>query len=101
MRIDNSPETPSFRRIFRSDGPRWLASFGAALFTGIWVFDTTAGAAQRVARLMDMARPACIHSGITNEELHEVVTHALVGGSSKKDALRAVVTLCQTKLRVG
>jgi hypothetical protein len=101
MQIDNSPEAPFSPLTFRSDGLRWLACITAALITAMCVFDTTAGAAQRVARLMEMARPACNHSGITNEELHDLVWHEVEAGTNKKDALRAVVIRCQTKLRVG
>ncbi|SDR41488.1 hypothetical protein SAMN05444161_3682 [Rhizobiales bacterium GAS191] len=95
----NSPETWILRRKIRFEGLRWFASFAAALITAIWVFDATAGAAQRVSRLMEMARPACIHSGITNEELHDLVERELEASASKKDAFRAVVTRCQGKPR--
>jgi hypothetical protein len=98
LQIDNEP--PLFRRIFRSGGLRWLASIGAALITAVWVLDTTAGAAQR-AWLMERARPACFHGGITNEELDHMVRHELEAGASKKDALHTVVTLCRAKLGVG
>jgi hypothetical protein len=50
---------------------------------------------------MEMARPACIHSGITNEEFHQLVRNEVETGTSKKDALRTIVALCQAKLRVG
>jgi hypothetical protein len=61
----------------------------------------TAGAAQREARLMEMARPACAHSGITNDELRHAVRGELEAGTNKKDALSNVVTLCQAKPRLG
>ena len=97
---DNSLE-PLLFRLSWSYGLRWLTSVAAAIVTAIGVFDTTAGAGQRVAWLMERARPACIHSGITNEELHDLVRVELQASGSKKDALRTVVTLCQTKLRRG
>jgi hypothetical protein len=71
------------------------------MITAIGVFDATAGAAQRVARIMEMARPACDHTGITNEELHDLVRQEVEAGTSKGDAVRTVVTLCQAKLRAG
>jgi hypothetical protein len=58
-------------------------------------------AAQREARLMEMARPACAHSGITNDELRHAVRGELEAGTNKKDALSNVVTLCQAKPRLG
>ncbi|SDR63919.1 hypothetical protein SAMN05519103_09182 [Rhizobiales bacterium GAS113] len=61
----------------------------------------TASAAQREARLMEMARPACIHSGITNDELRHAVRGELEAGTNKKDALRTIVTLCQANARLG
>jgi hypothetical protein len=73
---------------------RWLTSIGAALICGIWVFDVTARAAQWESRLMEMARPACRH-GMSNEELRRLVSHEFQAGSSKKDALHAIVSLCQ------
>jgi hypothetical protein len=96
---DNSPE-PIFRLSW-SYGLRWLTSVAAAVVTGIWAFDTTAGAAQRVAWLMEKARPACIHSGITNGELHDLASLQLQASGSKKDALRTVVTLCQAERPSG
>jgi len=88
-------------RLFRgSGGLRWLGSVAAGLISGIWVFDITAIAAQRESRLMEMARPAC-HSSVTNEELRNLVRDQLGSGVSKKDALRTVLSLCQTKTRSG
>ena len=61
----------------------------------------TANAAQREARLMEMARPACIHSGITNGELRGAVRGELKAGTNKIDALSNVLALCQSKSRLG
>ncbi|SDR59457.1 hypothetical protein SAMN05519103_06427 [Rhizobiales bacterium GAS113] len=61
----------------------------------------TASAAQREARLMEMARPVCIHSGITNDELRHAVRGELEAGTNKKNALRTIVTLCQANARLG
>ena len=57
----------------------------------------TASAAQREARLVEMARPACFHIGITNHDLHQLVRYEIQAGASKRDTFRAVVTLCQAK----
>jgi hypothetical protein len=84
-----------------SIGIRWLASLAGAAVTAVWVFDTTAGAYQRAAWLMERARPACVHSSIGNEELHRVVEQELEANGSKKDALRAIVARCQSNLRAG
>lgn len=101
MQIGNSPEAPFSPLTFRSDELRWFACIMASLITAMCVFDTTAGAAQRVARLMEMARPACDHSAIANKELRDLVWHEVEAGTSKKDALRAIVIRCLTKIRVG
>ncbi|MFI5012964.1 MAG: hypothetical protein ACHQAY_11520 [Hyphomicrobiales bacterium] len=92
---------PALFRLTGSHGLRWLTSVAAAIITAAWVFDTTAGAAQRLAWLMERARPACLHGGITNEELHDLAARELETSTSKKDALRSVVALCQAKLRTG
>jgi hypothetical protein len=56
---------------------RLLAAIGAAVTTAAWVFDTTAGAAQQLAWLMERARPACMHGRMSNEELHSVAVYEL------------------------
>jgi hypothetical protein len=97
MPIDVSREVPIFQDASSSKALRWLTSVAAAIMCGIWVFDVTARAALRESRLMEMARPACSHSAITNEELRDLVRHELEGGSSKKDALGTLVALCLAK----
>jgi hypothetical protein len=62
------------------------------------MFIIAAKAAQSEARLMEMARPACAHTGITNKELSRIVRSEYKVGASKKDTLRAIVTLCQANL---
>jgi hypothetical protein len=99
MQIDYSTEAPLFRKRPRSDGLRWFVSIIAALISAIWVFTMTAKAAQREARLMEMARPECIHSGVTNRELRHLVRGEIEAGTEEQEAVRSVVTLCQAKLR--
>jgi hypothetical protein len=77
---------------------RWLASLTGAALTAVWVFDTTAGAHQ-LAWLMERARPACLHSSLSNEELHQVAEQQLAASPSKRDALRNVIGHCQANLR--
>lgn len=101
MQNDNPLETPLFRGTLRSKGFPRLASISAGLICGICVFDITAMAALRESRLMEMARPACIHSKITNEDLRHLVRHELQAGSSKKDVVRTVVSLCEANSRAG
>jgi hypothetical protein len=98
MRSEEPLEPPLFGQGW-SKGIRWVASLGGAAITAIWVLSTTAGANQRVVWLMERARPACAHSQIDNEELHAAAQHELETGSSKQDALRAIVNLCQARLR--
>ena len=100
MKTDNLAELPFFRLTW-SYNLRWLTSIAAAVITAILVFDATAGAAQRMAWLIEKARPACTHSGITNAELHALASEELDLRTSKKDALRALVTLCQARLANG
>jgi hypothetical protein len=76
---------------------RWLASVFAAVITAAWVFNTTAGAAQRLAWLMERARPACMHNGMSNEELHTVAEYELGVARSRHDALRAVISVCEAR----
>jgi hypothetical protein len=54
---------------------------------------------QREARLVEMARPACSHSGIENKELRGLVKQELRTGLSKQHVLYAVLDLCQANLR--
>jgi hypothetical protein len=75
---------------------RLLAAIGAAVTTAAWVFDTTAGAAQQLAWLMERARPACMHGRMSNEELHSVAVYELGVAPSKHDALRAIISQCNT-----
>jgi hypothetical protein len=55
---------------------------------------------QRESRLMEMARPACIHAGTTNKELRRLVESEFAFGTSKEHALHAVVALCQVSSRL-
>jgi len=100
MRRDEPLEPPVFGSRW-SNGLRWLTSLGGAAFTALCVLDATAGANQRLAWLMERARPACIHSRISNKELHSYAKRELDASGSKKDALRALVTLCQATPRAG
>jgi hypothetical protein len=99
MQIDYSAEAPLFRTAPRSDALRWFVSITAALISALWVCSMTAKAAQREARLVDMARPDCIHSGVTNKELRHLVRGEIGTGTNEEDAVRTVVNLCQAKLR--
>jgi hypothetical protein len=101
MPIDVSLEVPIFQDASSSKALRWLTSVAAAIICGTWVFDVTALAALRESRLMEMARPACTHSAITNEELRNLVRHEVEGGASKKDALGTLVAVCRAKPRAG
>jgi hypothetical protein len=51
--------------------------------------------ANRVARLVEIARPACLHLGIQNKDLRRIVRHALRAGSSTKDVVYAITSACQ------
>ncbi len=55
--------------------------------------------AQREARLVEMARPACSHSDIENKTLRWLVRHELHAGLSKEHVLYAVASLCQANSR--
>ena len=48
---------------------------------------------------MENARPACLHSSLSNEELHQVAEQELAASPSKKDALRNIIDHCQASLR--
>ncbi|SED75989.1 hypothetical protein SAMN05444161_3935 [Rhizobiales bacterium GAS191] len=83
-------------------GPRysraiaWLA-VAAIATSGSSALVIVARGAQREARLVEMARPACDHAGITNEELHRLVKYGYRSGASKKEALQTVISLCREK----
>jgi hypothetical protein len=100
MQKEEPLEPPLFGQNL-SNGIRWLASLGGAAATAIWVLSTTATANQRLIWLMERARPACAHSVANKEELHRFATSELAANDSKEEALRALVALCQTKLRLG
>jgi hypothetical protein len=80
------------------EGPRyslaiaWVVA-GLIAASGSSLLAISARAAQREARLVEMARPYCDHTGTKNEELHQLVRGEFEAGASKKDALRAVITL--------
>lgn len=78
---------------------RWLASLTGATLTAFWVFETTAGAHQ-LAWLMERARPACLHSSLNNEELHQVAEQELAANPDKKKALRNIIDHCLASMRV-
>ncbi|MBV8428144.1 MAG: hypothetical protein JOZ88_12965 [Hyphomicrobiales bacterium] len=99
MQIDFTAEALHLRRAPKSDALRWFVSITAALVAAIWVCGMTARAAQREARLVEMARPDCIHSGVTNKELRHLVRGEVDIGANEREALRSVVTLCQAKQR--
>jgi hypothetical protein len=56
-----------------------------------------ASAAQREARLVEMARPSCDHERVTNQELHRFVRYVTKTRATKQEALAVVLTLCQAK----
>jgi hypothetical protein len=97
----DTPLQPLLIRRKCSYGLRWLACVAAAAIAGCLAFDSTVGAAQRFAWLMERARPACIHSGIPNEELHRLALHELQAEASKGKALLAVIASCHAKFRAG
>jgi hypothetical protein len=98
MQKEDPLEPPLFGQNL-SKAIRWLASLAGAAATAIWVLSTSAGANQRLVWLMERARPACAHSVANKEELHRFARDQLAANDTKEDALRALVTLCQTKLR--
>ena len=97
MQIDYTAEAPHLRAVPKSDALRWFVSITAALISAIWVCGMTARAAQREARLVEMARPDCIHSGVTNKELRHLVRGEMDAGTDEREAVRSVVILCQAK----
>lgn len=99
MQIDYTVEAAHLRKAPRSDALRWFVSITAALIAAIWVCGMTARAAQREARLVEMARPDCIHSGVTNKELRHLIRGKVDAGRDEKEAVRSVVNLCQAKQR--
>jgi 8-oxo-dGTP pyrophosphatase MutT (NUDIX family) len=72
---------------------------GLALSGGAMLI-ISAKAAQRESRLVEMARPACGHTAMTNEELHRLVRNEYNTGTDKQNTLRSVVALCQANLRM-
>jgi hypothetical protein len=98
MQKEEPLEPPLFGQNL-SNAIRWLASLGGAAATAIWVLSTDAGANQRLVWLMERARPACDHSIANKEELHRFARDQLAANDTKEDALRALVALCQAKLR--
>ena len=101
MQIGAPPGEPALRRKAGAEGLGWIASLVASFLTAVWVFDSTAGAAQRVARLMEMARPACSHTRISNEDLHDLVQHELAVSASKSEALQAIIAQCREGFRTS
>jgi hypothetical protein len=83
-------------------GPRYslalarLAAVALAV-SGSGMLVISARAAQREARLVEMARPVCDHTGTTNQELHRLVRSEYKAGASKKEALYKVVAHCMAK----
>ena len=51
--------------------------------------------AHRVARLVEIARPACLHLGIQNKDLRRIVRQELRAGSSTEDIVHAITSACQ------
>jgi hypothetical protein len=74
----------------------WMAAIAAALCASSLLV-INARAAQREARLVEMARPTCDHSGVTNKELHHLVRSEFQAGVNKREAFYAVVEHCLTK----
>jgi hypothetical protein len=74
----------------------WMVALVAASSSSTLLV-ISARAAQREARLVEMARPACDHAGITNRELHHLVRSEYGSKITKKDALNAVVERCMSK----
>jgi hypothetical protein len=75
-----------------------LVAMGLAMSGGAMLI-ISAKAAQRESRLVEMARPACGHTGITNEELRRFVRNEYNTGTDKQNTLRTVVALCQANPR--
>lgn len=95
---------PLVAKRYRSlwEGPRYSRAIAWLIVVAIAASGSappvvTARATQREARLVEMARPACDHTGTTNDELHHLVRYEYKVGASKKEALLAVVTLCMAK----
>ncbi|SEF03834.1 hypothetical protein SAMN05519104_8013 [Rhizobiales bacterium GAS188] len=74
----------------------WLVAVAIAA-SGSGILGITAWAAQREARLVEMAQPTCDHTGTTDKELHRLVRYGYRVGVSKKRAFRTVITLCLAK----
>ena len=73
-----------------------LVAAGVAIW-GSTVLVIAAQGAQREARLLELARPACEHAGASNEDMHHLVKFGYQGGASKKAALEKVIALCQAR----
>jgi hypothetical protein len=82
---------------------RVAATLAAALLAIVVTgrFLSSSRAAQREARLVEIARPDCSHAGTTNAELHRLVKSQYRSGVSKKDALLAVISICRAKLSLA
>jgi hypothetical protein len=103
----NSPQAPSLRARLRAGRnahfiwkdvviPRALAVlFVAALGASAGSLAALAGKAHRLVRLVEIARPACLHVALENKDLHRIVRHELRTGSSTKYVVSAVTSLCQ------
>jgi hypothetical protein len=73
-----------------------LAAAGVVIW-GSTVLVIAAHGAQREARLLELARPACEHAGTSNDDMHRLVKFGYKGGVSKKAALEKVIALCQAR----
>jgi hypothetical protein len=83
----------------RSLAMTWVVAVALSLSGGAMLI-ITAKAGQRESRLMEMARPACTHTAITNEELRRFVRNEYNTGTDKQNTLRTVVALCQANPRM-
>ena len=84
----------------RSQIIAWSVTAGLAVTMSL-VLLLAARAAQREARFVELVRPRCAHTGLTNEELHRLVRSEFKPGASKPQALLAVSTLCEDRHRAG
>jgi hypothetical protein len=76
-----------------------LVALGLSVLGGAMLI-ITAKAGQRESRMVEMARPACNHTAITNEELRRLVRNEYNTGTDKQNTLRSVVVLCQANPRL-
>jgi hypothetical protein len=74
--------------------PRALAML-VAVALGVSGGSLVASADARVARLMEIVRPVCLHPGIQNKDLRRIVRHKLRAGSSTEDIVHAITSACQ------